>query len=112
MLVPGDLDSTLVVVQCDFIANSYAEGCMVILIGENDSLTLNLTRNKNRACAEANLFNESIQMVYAFDIEADGSVGTISIVGVIDETKVNGLKCDVEVKVTTASSFGKTVQYY
>ena len=110
-MVPEDLESTLVVVQCDFIANSNAEGCMVVLFSENGNMTLNLTRNMNTSCTKVNLLNESIQMVYGFDIEADGSVGTLSVIGVI-ETKANGLKCDVEVKVkvkvTLASSFGKT----
>ena len=110
VLVPGDLNSNLAVVQCDFIADSDAKGCMVVLYyGENHSITLNLTRNMNRLCAKVNLLNESIQMVYGFDIEADGSIGALSIVGIITETKANRLKCDEEVQVTPTSSLGKTV---
>ena len=78
MLVPGDLDSGVAVVQCTFIAKSDAQGCLVILFSENNIVTLNLTRDMkfNMSCAEVNLLNESIQMVYGFDIEADGSNGT------------------------------------
>ena len=56
----------------------------------------------NVSCAEVVLRYDSIQLAYGFDIEADGSIGALSIDGVI-ETKANGLKCDVEVKVTSFS---------
>ena len=108
MLVPEDLDSDVAVVQCTFIAKSDAQGCMVIVFSENNSMALNLTRNMNLSCAEINLLNESIQMAYGYDIEADGSIGTLSVSGVI-ETKSNGLRCDVEVKDNHTSSSSKSV---
>ncbi len=78
-------ESNAFAVQCIFLSGSIAQGCKVILMGEFDSITVNLT--KNGLCAadtiEANLPVSNYSAVFGHDIESDGSVGTLAIHGTI-----------------------------
>lgn len=76
--VPG-----MVLVQCEFIPGSDAQGCMVVLVGESDNTTVNLTRvgNPLTACGIETL--SSLDDVLGFDIESDGTIGTTQIPGII-----------------------------
>ena len=76
---------------CDFVRGSDAEGCMVVLQAINglDNATVNLTRADNGS--EAMVFYtlqyplSCYDQVYAFDIEADGSISTIPLPRRIDD---------------------------
>ena len=77
--VPG-----MVLVQCDFIPGSDAQGCMVVLVGESDNTTVNLTRSGTllTACTIQCLpITTTIVNVFGYDIEFDGSVGTQQVPG-------------------------------
>ena len=72
------------IVQCDFITGSNAQGCMVVLVGEFDNITANLTRNNPCVSLAVNVTqNYCYDIVFGFDIESDGSVGTLAVPGVI-----------------------------
>lgn len=71
-------------VQCNFISYSDAQGCMVVLVGDTVNTTVNVTRCGTCSSAELNLSSHSLSCyreVFAFDIESDGSVGDLAIVG-------------------------------
>ena len=88
VIFPDDNGSVLgmVIVQCDFISGSDAQGCMVILVGESDSTTVNLTRSGTllTACTVEHLpITTSLIKVFGYDIEFDGSVGTQQVPGTL-----------------------------
>jgi hypothetical protein len=80
-------------VQCNFISGSDALGCMVVLVGDAINTTVNVTRCGTRSCSVLILNSKSLSCyceVFAFDIESDGSVGTLSISGeLMDEPICN-----------------------
>ena len=82
----GD-DHTLIV-QCEFITGSDAQGCMVVLVGGLDNVTANLTRNSKSTLGTLALTKplSSYLKVLAFDIERDGSIGTVAVAGDIVST--------------------------
>ncbi len=68
-------------IKCVFISGYTAQGCMVMLLGEVDNTTVNLTRDQN-----ARIFNSAYSVscyntVIAFDIELNGSIGVIPVPG-------------------------------
>ena len=71
------------VVQCDFITGSNAQGCMVVLVGELRNTTANLTRNNSCVSLTVNATQNRYDIVFGFDIESEGSVGTLAIPGKI-----------------------------
>ena len=80
-LIEGINASTI---QCEFITGSDATGCMVMLISENNEYQHNLTRG-NQSVAVLSVTLEHSPSCYtgveAFDIESDGSVGSLAIPG-------------------------------
>ena len=84
-----DENRDVIILQCDFILGSVAQGCMVVLIGESENITVNLTRFFNTACTtetfELPTTVTDIISVFGYDIENDGSIGTLAIPG-----KLNG----------------------
>ena len=72
-------------VQCDFISGSDAQGCLVVLVGKFDNITMNLERNN--PCTIEEVLNATFPLssyyttVYGFDIEMDGSEGNLAIPG-------------------------------
>ena len=69
-------------ILCTFIEDSDAYGCLVH-INDNDNRVKMLTRNTtiNRACALIES-SENISEVYGYDIEYDGSVGSLRVPGI------------------------------
>ena len=71
--------------QCVFVDGSDAQGCMVVVVGEFGNATRNLTRDSTFVTGTLNItyplscFSE----VFGFDIESDGSVGTLAVPGVL-----------------------------
>ena len=72
--------------QCQFITGSDATGCMVVLTsGNSQKAQYNLTRNQSKISEILNVSLEHPPSCYtgvqAFDIESDGSVGTLPVPG-------------------------------
>ena len=78
-------ESNAFVVQCIFLTGSIAQGCMVVLMNEFDPVIVNLTRNSWCAAdiMEATLPLSNYSEVFGYDIESDGSVGTLAVHGII-----------------------------
>ena len=71
-------------VQCDFIPGSDAQGCMVVLVGESDNTTVNLTRLSTVAIEFINVTCPHInyKRVIGYDIELDNkSIGPLAVHG-------------------------------
>ena len=73
-------------IQCKFVSGSNASGCMVVLTSENrHGAQYNLTRNQSTTSAILSVTLEHPSSCYtgveAFDIESDGSVGSLAISG-------------------------------
>ena len=73
-----------VTIWCEFISGSTATGCMVVLTGFK-AYHFNLTKNPNANSATLTVTLEHPLYCYtgieAFDIEADGSVGSLPVPG-------------------------------
>ena len=78
------IEGANVSVECEFIAGSDATGCMVVLIGLV-AYPINLTRNPNKTLTTLMVTLELSPFCYtgveAFDIESDGSVGSLAVHG-------------------------------
>ncbi len=73
-------------VQCDFISGSDATGCMVVLTsGNGQKAQYILTRNQSTNSSTTTVALEYPPSCYtgveAFDIEYDGSVGSLAVPG-------------------------------
>ena len=68
-----------------FITGTKAQGCMVVLVSEFGNTTWNLTRSSTCNSEIVNVTHppSSYSEVIAFDIESDGSVGTLAVPGVL-----------------------------
>ena len=82
-----------ILVTCDFIRGSDAQGCMVILVGELDNITVNLTRENLHTTGTINLTHllSCYYEIIGFDIESNGSVGTLAVPGVITRNFTSGV---------------------
>lgn len=81
-----ELESGNFNVTCHFLTGSDALGCMVILIGQSSNHTMKLMKRSADIVhtEELKLENKSLSCydrIVAFDIESDGSVGTLSVPG-------------------------------
>ena len=70
------------VVQCDFITGSNAKGCMFVLEGEFENITANLEQNDSEIVNVSHPLSCYCE-IFAFDIESDGSVGTLAVPGIL-----------------------------
>ena len=87
-------DNAVVTVQCDFITNSDAQGCMVVLVGEFNNITANITRDATSGCLVIeNVLNETFHKVFGFDIESGGSVSSVAVPGVVLKNNSAVLMC-------------------
>ena len=75
------------IIQCEFITGSTASGCMVVLTGFRE-YKINVTRNINMCINSATTTSVTLDHppscytgVEAFDIESDGSVGSLAVPG-------------------------------
>ena len=71
--------------QCNFLAGSNAQGCMVVLVSNFGNETKKLTRNSTHAVDIVNATHplSCYAEVYGFDIESDGSLGSLAVPGKI-----------------------------
>ena len=88
-----------VTIRCDFIAGSDALGCVVILVGEVTNTTVLVDRDDTTgvgvASTELPLPLSCYHEVLAFDIEADGSNGTLPVLGMLNTTQqVSSVQCN------------------
>lgn len=82
-------------VQCDFITGSDAEGCMVMLVGEFGNSTVTLTRSNNSQVFNATHPLSCYHEVLAYDIESDGSTGTLAVPGLLVRNSSRTESCDL-----------------
>ena len=90
-VISGDSIPGTALVQCDFIPGSDAQGCMVVLVGNSDNTTVNLTRTGAllTACQIEHLpITMTPINVFGYDIEFDGSVGTQQVPGTLLATSL------------------------
>ena len=84
-----------ILVQCEFITGSDVQGCLVVLVGRSGidnathSIRWNMSNTSTNLTELERLINPTYplscyQDVYAFDIESDGSIGTLAISGELD----------------------------
>ena len=79
-----DKTSNGFLVQCDFIPGSEAQGCMVVLVGDSDNTTVNLTRSNTVAMEFINVTCPPMDYirVVGYDIESDNkSVSPLAVHG-------------------------------
>lgn len=80
-------DNKSFILQCNFMAGSNAQGCMVVVVGEFENITGNVTRDSK--CASHTVIlnttypTSNYSAVFGYDIEYDGSIGDLVIPGVI-----------------------------
>ena len=79
------------VVWCNFISGSEAHGCLVVVLGVHDNITVEVERDSSL------ILNISTPLscyrdVLAFDIERDGSIGTQAVPGSV-MGKLDSEKC-------------------
>ena len=90
-------DAKTIRLQCNFIAGSNTRGCMVVLVGELNNITLNLTKDNEEASTMKILSpTESFKCYYstgmvAYDIESDGAVGTLAVPGHLEKSDLEAL---------------------
>ena len=75
-------------VQCNFTTGSNARGCMVVLTSlyhgeESQNLTRNLTTNLAMSTITLNYAQSCYHGVEAFDVESDGTVGSLAVPGML-----------------------------
>ena len=78
-------DQHLLRVECAFIPGSDSQGCLVILVGEYKNTTVNITSH-NYFDMNVNYLLSCFKEVLAFDIERDGTVGTVAVRGKVNKT--------------------------
>ena len=69
-------------VQCDFIPGSDAQGCMIVLVGEYNNVSVTLFMNQTYS-EIINITNSvsCYKRVVAFDVEHNGQIGTLAVPG-------------------------------
>ena len=69
-------------VQCDFIPGSDAQGCMIILVGDYNNVSVTLLMNQTNS-EIINITNSvsCYKRVIAFDVEHNGQIGTLAVPG-------------------------------
>ena len=81
-----------ILLQCEFITGTDAQGCSVVLVGRSkiDSVTFTINLTKTDASTSLTelqrMLNSTFslscyQSMYGFDIESDGSVGALAVPG-------------------------------
>ena len=104
--------SDTIEVTCDFISGSDAQGCMVVLVGQHENTTVNLTRDDE--CTTKPLSLTTLQNnVFGFDIEQDGSVSTLAIPGTISTRDNDDPLClpnNTQLQINVSSTTGKFLE--
>ena len=87
MVTANTEDRYTATVKCNFIMGSNARGCMVVLTSLYGEESQNLTRNQTTNLAISTITLNYVQSCYhgveAFDIESDGTVGSLAVPGML-----------------------------
>ena len=97
-------------IQCNFITGSDAQGCMVVLVGDAINTTVNVTRCDAHSCSVVILISQPLSCyfeMFAYDIESDGSVGTLPIPGELLDKPISTMT----VACAQSSDSGKCIHY-
>ena len=80
-------ETNKVVLQCTFAIGSDAQGCMIVLMGEVGNVTKILKRsNADEQVDETLIIPRPLHCytgLFAYDIESDGTIGTLGVPGEI-----------------------------
>ena len=78
-------DNRRFILQCSFMDDSNAQGCMVVLVSSFGMEKRNLTRSGTQSVEVVNVMHplSCYSQVYGYDIESDGSLGTLAVPGII-----------------------------
>ena len=78
-------DNRRFILQCSFMDDSNAQGCMVVLVSSLGTEKRILTRSGIQSVEAMNVMYplSCYSRVYGYDIESDGSLGTLAIPGII-----------------------------
>ena len=108
-------------ILCEFVAGSNAKGCMVVLTSGGQEATYNLTKSESMNCSILTItlkFPQShIDQVEAFDIEANGSISSLAIPGLLSNilptycTPIDTSACKLQLQCNT-SCINATIMYY
>jgi hypothetical protein len=81
------ITTDVIKIQCDFIPGSNAQGCLVVMVGESGNTTTKLMRTNTLTAGTCltSLPSNNYQHLLAFDIESDGSVGTVEVPGYFEK---------------------------
>ena len=81
------IGTDVIKIQCDFIPGSNAQGCMVVMVGETSNTTKKLMRRNTHTAVTCltSLPSKTYKYVVAFDIESDGSIGTVDVPGYFEK---------------------------
>ena len=79
-------DEHTIIIQCDFIGGSDAQGCVVVIVGEVDNLTATVTRNDSTLSVgsiaiPSHRTTSQYVDIFGYDLEAGGSVGKVGVPG-------------------------------
>jgi hypothetical protein len=83
------------ILQCNFMDDSSAQGCMVVLVSSFGTEKWNLTRNGTQSLEAVNVIYplSCYSQVYGYDIESDGSLGTLAVQGIIARNSSTVTRC-------------------
>ena len=107
---------TSILLQCEFITGTDAQGCSVVLVGTseiNNTTHAIITQNKTDSSTNITEFERLInstnplscyQSVYGFDIESDGSVGALAVPGELLINTSMTTTCNTQSTVTPPPS--------
>ena len=79
--VTATVSAETITVKCMFVNGSTARGCMAVLVGQPDNVTVNLTRESQNCAMGTTNSSENTTGVVGYDIESDGTVGMLAILG-------------------------------
>ena len=93
-------------VQCNFIPGSDAQGCMVVIEGKFENISVRLEREGTCSVGVISTTYPlpSYHRVFGFDIEMDGSVGTLAVPGELRMNISAEVSCTPTPSTTAASS--------
>ena len=81
-------------VQCDFILGSDAQGCMIVLVGEYNNVSVTLLMNQtNSEIINVTTPVSCYKRVIAFDVEHNEQIGTLAVPGKLSGNVNITIKC-------------------
>ena len=105
VVISGEYNAKHIILHCDYIANTDAQGCMVELRDGSETVSINMSRNSNDECFTIAPLNAAIlDEALGFDIEFDGSIGGVAIPGEVVQDTNAVSECDSEQTISQPPS--------